>query len=128
MAPPQLREVAMISLTQLWLPILLSGVIVFVASAVVWMALPHHKTDWRTLPDPAPVLDALRKQSPPPGQYMLPAHGQPDLKNSEIRKQYEQGPVGIVTLRKSGLPTMGGALVQSLIFYLVVYLPRGVVQ
>jgi len=29
----------------LWLPILVSTALVFVASNLVWMALPHHKSD-----------------------------------------------------------------------------------
>ena len=33
----------MVSLAALWLPIVLSAVIVFVVSALVWMAMPHHK-------------------------------------------------------------------------------------
>ena len=41
----------MIPIMSLWLPIVLSAVLVFLASALVWMALPHHKTDWKGLPN-----------------------------------------------------------------------------
>jgi len=40
----------MVSVGALWLPILLSGAVVFVASSLVWMVLPHHKSDWAALP------------------------------------------------------------------------------
>ncbi len=32
-------------LLDLWLPIVVSAVIVFVASFLAWMVLPHHKGD-----------------------------------------------------------------------------------
>ena len=39
-----------VSILELWLPIVLSVVVVYVASSIVWMALPHHKSDWGKLP------------------------------------------------------------------------------
>lgn len=41
----------MVTLSALWLPILLSAVIVFVASSIIHMAIPIHKNDYRQLPD-----------------------------------------------------------------------------
>ncbi len=38
-------------LAPLWLPILVSAAVVFVAAGLAWMALPHHKKDIKTLPD-----------------------------------------------------------------------------
>jgi len=38
-------------LTALWLPILLSAVIVFVASSIMHMVLPYHRNDYGQLPD-----------------------------------------------------------------------------
>ncbi|MCC6950066.1 MAG: hypothetical protein IT433_01330 [Phycisphaerales bacterium] len=37
-------------LTHLWLPLLLSGVFVWIASAVAWMAIGHHKQDRDAVP------------------------------------------------------------------------------
>jgi len=48
----------MVSITALWLPILLSAVIVFVASSIIHMLLPIHKSDYRKLPDEEKVMDA----------------------------------------------------------------------
>jgi len=50
----------MVPLTALWLSILLSVVIVFLASAIMHMALSYHKSDYRKLPDEDRVTDALR--------------------------------------------------------------------
>ncbi len=49
----------MVSLTQLWLAILLSGVAVFVVSSILHMALPLHKGDYKKLPGEADILEAM---------------------------------------------------------------------
>ena len=41
----------MVSISALWLPILLSAVIVFVASSIIHMVLPVHRGDYRKLPE-----------------------------------------------------------------------------
>ena len=49
----------MVSLASLWLPIVVSAVIVFLASWVVHMFLPHHRSDFAKLPPQEDaVLDA----------------------------------------------------------------------
>ena len=40
-----------VTLIDLWLPILVAAVIVWFASALIWMAMPHHKKDIKKLPD-----------------------------------------------------------------------------
>ena len=37
----------MVPIPELWLPILVTTVLVFAASNVVWMVLPHHRSDMR---------------------------------------------------------------------------------
>jgi hypothetical protein len=99
----------MISLTSLWLPILASSAAVFVASSIVWMALPHHKTDWRKLQDDDAFLDAVRRQGLTGGMYMFPACRPEDLKDPEAQARFKKGPWGSVTLL-SAAPNMGRAL------------------
>ena len=36
-------------LAELWLPILLTAVVVFFISFVMWMVSPHHNSDWGPL-------------------------------------------------------------------------------
>ena len=43
-------------LTDLWLPILLSAVFVFIASSIFHMAIPIHKGDFKKLPGEEKVL------------------------------------------------------------------------
>ena len=61
----------MVTLPMLWLPILLSAVIVFIASNILWMALPFwHQKDYSRLDNEKPLLDALRNAKS--GQYLVP--------------------------------------------------------
>ncbi len=62
----------MVSLVDLWLPILLSAVLVFIASSLIHMVLGYHSTDWKRFPNEDGVLDALRQFSLPPGDYAGP--------------------------------------------------------
>ena len=56
----------MTALSALWLPILLSAVLVFVASSIIHMVLPWHNSDYAKVPDKARVADALRGFALPP--------------------------------------------------------------
>ena len=48
-------------LIPLWLPILVTAAVVWVISAIVWMALPHHKQDFIRLPDEDGFMDYMRR-------------------------------------------------------------------
>lgn len=62
----------MTGLYSLWFPILLSAVIVFIASSIIHMALPWHKGDYQKVPNEEQVLDSLHPLNIPPGDYMIP--------------------------------------------------------
>ena len=107
------------SIADLWLPILASAVIVFVFSALVWMVFPWHKTDFRKFADEDRARNGL--QGSEPGYYMVPYCTDPkELEDPEKKQKYIDGPVGFVTIAPSGVPTMGGKLVQSFLYYVVV--------
>src|SRR5439155_15028694 len=98
----------MVSITALWLPILLSAVIVFVASSIIHMALPIHKSDYRKLPDEDKVTDALRSAGVTPGRmYIMPYCDHKNMKSPEVVEKFKRGPVGLLTIRPSGAPRMG---------------------
>jgi hypothetical protein len=40
----------MLPLSSLWLPIVVATALVFIASAIVWMAGPHHRNEMQQLP------------------------------------------------------------------------------
>jgi len=63
----------MITLIDLWLPILLSAAIVFVASSIIWTATPLHPRDYTHLGESElAILDAIRSSGLAPGVYFLP--------------------------------------------------------
>ena len=62
----------MTALTALWLPILVSAIFVFVASAIIHMAPLWHKNDYPAPPDQDRLGDAMRPFNVPPGDYLLP--------------------------------------------------------
>ena len=46
----------MVAITALWFPIVLSAVIVFVASSIMYMLLPYHRSDYQQLPEEDKLL------------------------------------------------------------------------
>lgn len=111
----------MVPLVSLWLPILLSAVVVFLASWVTHMVLPHHRSDLRKLPAEDEVMGALGKFNIPPGDYAMPCAGGPkDLSNPAFLDKMKKGPVALITIVPSGAPAMGKDLALWFIYCLVV--------
>ena len=101
----------MVSIPELWLPILVATVLVFVASNIVWMALPHHKSDATRLPDEAAALDVLGKQGLTPGLYRFPwANSMAEMKDPAFVEKLNKGPVALLTVIPSGPFNMGRQL------------------
>lgn len=107
----------MISLPALWLPILLSAVLVFVASSLIHMAFKWHNADYHSLPNEDEVREVIRKASPAPGMYVLPhCSDMKEMGSEAMQKKYSEGPIGMLFLKASGSPKIGPALVQWFIF------------
>lgn len=111
----------MVTLAQLWLPIVLSSVFVFIASSILHMVLKFwHTPDYRGFSNEADVGAAMRSGDPAPGMYMLP-HCTPEaMKDPATQAKFQQGPVGMVYLRQPGMMNMGAFLGQWFVFCLVV--------
>jgi hypothetical protein len=92
----------MVSLTALVLPILLSTVLVFVASSIIHMVLKYHASDYRQLPEEDKLLAALRPAGLTPGLYHFPHCTHKDMKSPEVQEKFKQGPVGMLTVFPSG--------------------------
>ncbi|MBM3907227.1 MAG: hypothetical protein FJ363_04005 [Gemmatimonadetes bacterium] len=111
----------MTGLTALWLPILLSGVFVFIASSLIHMVLPWHKGDYPSLPNEDAFRAAVGALKLPPGEYMVPRAGSmAEMGSPEFKAKMEQGPVVMVTVRPNGMPGMGRQLGLWFVFSLVV--------
>jgi hypothetical protein len=111
----------MVSLLSLWLPILLSAVLVFVVSSIIHMFLPYHRNDYRRLPDEDGVMGALRPFAVPPGDYMFPRAGSmKEMGSPEYLARHKAGPVALITVLPSGKLSMTGSLVLWFVYSLVV--------
>ena len=111
----------MVELTALWMPIVVSAVVVFVASSVIHMALPYHKSDYKKLPNEEKVLEALRTAGVTPGTYHFPrCESHKDMKTPEHVAKLNQGPVGLMTVMPSGAPNMGKYLGTWFAYCLVI--------
>ncbi len=107
-------------LAALWLPILLSAIIVFVASSIMHMLLPYHRTDYQRLPDEEKVLAALRAAGLKRGLYMFPFCTHKEMKSPAVTEKYNQGPVGMMTVFPSGPPVMPKFLGLWFVYCLVI--------
>src|SRR6266478_6970749 len=96
----------MVSLGALYLPILLSAVIVFVASSIMYMLLPYHRSDYHQLPDEEKLLGVLRAAGLKPGMYHFPFFTHKEMKSPAAIEKFKQGPVGMLTVLPSGPPAM----------------------
>ncbi len=111
----------MVPITALWLPILLSAVIVFVASSILHMVIPYHKSDYRKLPDEGRVLDALRAAGVTPGRvYHFPFTTHKEMKSPEAVEKFKRGPIGLLTVSPNGAPAMGKYLGRWFVYCVVV--------
>ena len=110
----------MVPLAALWLPILLSAVIVFVASAIMHTVLTYHQSDCKQIPEEARVLETLRAIGLKRGYYHFPYCTHKDMKSPEVVEKFKQGPVGILTVFPSGPPAMGKFLGQWFVFCLII--------
>jgi hypothetical protein len=101
----------MVPLTSLVVPILLSGVLVFVASAIFHMVLPFHRKDYRKVPAEDDVMAALRPFALAPGDYVMPLAVPPARMDSpEFLEKMNKGPVVMMTVMPSGPPAMASTL------------------
>ena len=102
----------MVSVMSLWLPILLSAVIVFVASSIIHMVLTYHSSDFRKLPREDEVMAALRPFEIPPGDYVMPYAGSSKaMKEPAFVEKMKSGPVALMTFMPNGPTSMGSSLV-----------------
>jgi hypothetical protein len=109
-------------LTHLWLPILLSGLGVWFASALAWMAIGHHKKDRDAIAGEQEFMDTIARMNIRPGNYGFPDFCQHDnLPRKErmeaLKVLYDKHPQGL--LRVWAPVNMGVNMLFTFLFYLV---------
>jgi hypothetical protein len=113
----------MLSLAQLWLPILLSAVLVFFASSILHMVLKFwHTPDYRAFSNEEEMRSVMRKGVTGPGMYQMPACKPETMKQPEMQEKFKQGPIALVLVRPNGIVNMGAYLGQWFAFCLLVSL------
>ena len=109
----------MVSLASLWLPILLSAVAVWIASAALHMLLRYHSSDFAKPPNEDAIMTAMR--GIPPGDYMMPYASSPaERKDPAFQERMKAGPVVVLTVMGEGMQTaFPKALVNWFIYGIV---------
>lgn len=111
----------MTSLTSLWLPILISSVVVFVVSALIHMVTPWHKGEYPKLANEDTFISAVRPLGLPPGDYMVPrSSSMAEMSAPEFIDKLNKGPVMVMTVLPSGPMKMTKSLVLWFVYSLVV--------
>ena len=93
----------MTELSSLLLPIVLSAVFVFIASSIIHMVSPWHRSDYPRVPNEDKAREVLRALAIPPGDYMIPRpSSRADLRSREFAAKINTGPVMILTVMPNG--------------------------
>lgn len=111
----------MVVYPELLVPILLSAVLVFVASSLIHMVVRWHNADYGKLANEDEVRAAIRAGGPAPGQYILPHCTDPkEGQSPEMVRKFEEGPVGMMWLRPPGAMKLGPFLGKWFVYCLLV--------
>src|SRR3989454_3683820 len=122
------QELVMTGLAALWLPILVSSVLVFVVSSAIHMASPWHKSDYAKVPNEDKLRDALRPLAIPPGDYMVPRPtSREEMRAPDFAEKVKRGPNLILTVLPSGPFQMGKNLTLWFLYAVVVGIFAGYV-
>jgi hypothetical protein len=105
-------------LLQLWLPILITAVVLFFASFVAWTVLPHHESDFSPLPDEDKLMATVRSLNLSPGSYMFPHMTHAQAKDPEKIAKYTNGPRGTLVVWE--MPNMGKNLFLTFVYFLLI--------
>jgi hypothetical protein len=115
-------------LTRLWLPILVSGIGVWIASFIAWMGIGHHKKDRDAIANEQEFMDTITRMNIRHGNYGFPDFCQHDkLPRKErmvaLKALYNKHPQGL--LRVWAPTNMGANMLFTFLFYLVTSLVIG---
>jgi len=111
----------MITIAALWMPILLSAVVVFIASSIIHMAPLWHRNECPGVPDQDRLMDALRPFGLKPGEYMVPrAASMKDCNTPAFVEKMKRGPVLLMTVMRNEPMSMTRPLIQWFIYTVVI--------
>ena len=109
-----------ISLLDLWLAILLSGLFCWIASSLVHMLIKYHNADYKELSNEDEVSAALSAGALPPALYTMPyCSDMKEMGEEPMLSKYADGPVAIITILPNEMPPIGKLLGQQILFFLI---------
>lgn len=104
-------------LSELWLPVVVSAIFLWIVSSIIHMVFPHHKNEWKRLPEESRLLETLSGCAP--DQYMFPYCEMADMNKPEVQEKIKKGPNGILTIWP-GPTNMSRNLILTFLFYIAV--------
>ena len=108
-----------VSVSELWLAILLAGLLCWIASALIHMLIKYHNADYKGLTNEEAVSAALAEKDPIPALYTLPyCIDMKAMGEEHIQKKFNDGPVAMITIMPNGMPPMGKLLTQQILFFI----------
>lgn len=109
------------ALLSLWLPIILSAVVVFVISSLIHMVIKWHGPDYRGFSNEDAVRAAINAGKPTPGRYVIPwCRDMKEMGTDAMLQKYRDGPIGQIVLAPNGVPGIGKSLGLWFLFSLAV--------
>ncbi|MEO6068752.1 MAG: hypothetical protein ABIQ41_12330 [Gemmatimonadales bacterium] len=111
----------LVPLGQLWLPILLAAVACHFLGFLMWMVLPHHRSDYKAFPDEG-ALRNLLKGKIAPGMYLVPFCTHAEMQSPEMKVKRDEGPVGFMTILPTGMGNMVTMQAKNVLYHAVVSL------
>ena len=98
---------------ELWLPILVAGIGVHIASFLAWVVLPHHKPEWVHLPLEDSLEGAIKSSGATAGnQYML--------HNAGADPEKDPGACRGMLILWDFTPSMGRNILLTLVYFLCI--------
>ena len=109
-----------VSMIDLWLPILLSGLFAWIASALIHMLIKYHNSDYKKLNNEESISKAIEESGTPVGFYTMPhCEDMKEMNDPAVQEKFKKGPIAIITIMENGLPPMGKLLTQQLLFFVL---------
>jgi len=112
----------------LWLPILLSAVVVFVISSLIHMVIKWHAFDYKGFENEDAVRAALGANNVSGIKYVVPfCADMKEMGSEAMQKKYMEGPTAVVIFGPNGKPSMGKHLGLWFAWSLVIAVVAGLI-